>query len=318
MPSFAQLEYLLAVDTHRHFGRAAKACHITQPTLSAGIAKLEEELGIALFDRSVQPIMPTSDAIAVIEQARTVIAEFAKISVLAAGSSREIVGKISIGVIPTLSSYLIPLFLEEFAGTYPKLQIEIREMTTGEITEALARESIDVGILALPIEGSALQTISLFNEPFYLYVHEDHEYAKRKSIDPTELDGREMWLLEEGHCFRNQVLQACKLRGKRPALSNVRFESGSLETLKRLVARGLGYTLVPHLAIALAGESDESAKVIKFTKPMPAREIGLIFRRLQLKRPAIEALAVAVKKNLPRSLIAAGQGVDILGIDAKT
>lgn len=315
MPSFAQLEYVLAVDTHRHFGRAAKACHVTQPTLSAGIAKLEEELGISLFDRSAQPIVPTADATAVIEQARTVIAEFSKISVLASGASKEITGNIIIGIIPTLSSYLIPLFLEDLAGHHPKLKVEIREMTTEEITEALARESIDVGILALPIEGSALQSISLFNEPFYLYVHEGHPYAKHKSINPRELDGREMWLLEEGHCFRNQVLQACKLRGKRPALANVRFESGSLETLKRLVARGLGYTLIPHLAIAEEGEADEHAKIVKFTKPMPAREIGLIFRRLQLKKPAINALAEAIKKNLPRSLIAAGQEVDILGIN---
>lgn len=314
MPSFAQLEYLLSVDTHRHFGRAAKACHVTQPTLSAGLAKLEAELGVVLFDRSMQPIVPTSDALAVIEQARLVIAEFAKISVLASNASKEIAGKLLIGVIPTLSSYLIPLFLEEFASAYPKLHIEIREMTTGEITEALSRESIDVGVLALPVDVPTLQSIALFNEPFYLYVHDHHVYAKRKSIDPTELDGREMWLLEEGHCFRNQVLKACKLRGKRPALANVRFESGSLETLKRLVARGLGYTLVPHLAIAESGESDESAKIIKFTKPMPAREIGLIFRRLQLKRPAIAALATSIKKNLPRSLIVAGQDVDVLGI----
>lgn len=314
MPSFTQLEYLVAVDTHRHFGRAAKACHVTQPTLSAGLSKLEGELGLILFDRSAQPILPTKDSLPIIEQARAVMAEFGKIAVLASGASREITGAFSIGIIPTLSSYLIPLFLEELAGTYPKLQIEIREMTTSAISDALARESLDVGILALPIEGASLQTIPLFNEPFYLYVHESHPYGKRKRIEPGELDGKEMWLLEEGHCFRNQVLQACKLRGKRPTLANVRFESGSLETLKRLVARGLGYTLVPHLAIAESGEADDTAKVIPFTKPVPAREIGLIFRRVQLKRPAIEALAIAIKQNLPRSLITAGKDVDILGI----
>lgn len=312
MPSFAQLEYLVAVDTHRHFGHAAKSCHVTQPTLSAGIAKLEEELGMTLFDRSAQPIIPTSDSVAVIEQARNVISEMSKLSVLASGASKEITGSLSIGIIPTLSSYLIPLFLERFAGMYPKLKLEIREMTTEEITSSLAKEALDVGILALPIEGPSLQSTPLFHEPFYLYVHEGHAYAKKKSISPAELDGKDMWLLEEGHCFRNQVLQACKLRGKRPAMANVRFESGSLETLKRLVARGLGYTLVPHLAIAESGEADETAKIIKFTKPMPAREIGLIFRRLQLKRPAIDALAETIKQNLPRSLISAGQDVEIL------
>ena len=314
MPSIAQLEYIVAIDTHRNFGRAAKSCHVTQPTLSSGIAKLEDELGIILFDRSAQPIIPTNDGIPVIEQARNVLAEMTKISVLASGAAKEIAGSLSIGIIPTLSSYLIPLFLESFAERHPKLRIEIREMTTEEISESLSKEALDVGILALPIEAPSLQAMPLFHEPFYLYVHEGHPYAKKKSINPAELDGKDMWLLEEGHCFRNQVLQACKLRGKRPAMGNVRFESGSLETLKRLVARGLGYTLVPHLAIAESGEADESAKIIKFTKPMPAREIGLIFRRLQLKRPAIEALAVAIKEHLPRSLIAASQDVDVLGI----
>lgn len=311
MPSVAQLEYLVAVDTYRHFGRAAKSCHVTQPTLSAGLANLEEELGIILFDRSAQPIIPTAVGISVIEQSRNVLNEIGKISVLASGASKEIAGSLSIGIIPTLSSYLVPLFLESFAGRYPKLKLEIREMTTDEITAAIATESLDVGILALPIEGPSLQSTPLFHEPFYLYVHEGHPYAKMRALNPAELDGKEMWLLEEGHCFRNQVLQACKLRGKRPAMANVRFESGSLETLKRLVARGLGYTLIPHLAIAESGEVDELAKIIKFTKPMPAREIGLIFRRLQLKRPAIDALAEAIKKSLPQSLITAGQDVEI-------
>lgn len=314
MPSVTQLEYILSIDTHRHFGKAARACHVTQPTLSAAVAKLEEELGVILFDRAVQPIVPTQDGVPIIEQARIAIAEVAKIAILASGAVKEVSGRLVIGVIPTISAYLLPLFLEAMARSYPKLALEIHEITTGQISEALAREVIDVGILALPVEEAGLQTISLFKEPFYLYVHQDHALASKKLIHPDDIDGKEMWLLEEGHCFRNQVLKACKLRGKRPALSNVTFESGSLETLKRLVARGLGYTLVPHLAIAEAGESDESAKVIKFSKPMPARDVGMIFRRTQLRRPAIEALAVAIRQNLPRSLLLAGRDVDTIGI----
>lgn len=314
MASKAQLDYLLAVDTHRHFGRAAQACHVTQPTLSAGLAKLEDELGVILFDRTVQPVVPTAAGLAVIEQARLAVAELNKLNAVALGASQTIAGRLMVGVIPTVSAYLLPLFLQEFATSYPKLSIEIREMTTAEISEALARETIDVGILALPIEGQALQSISLYQEPFYLFVHIDHPLAKKKVISPSDIDGKELWLLEEGHCFRDQVLQACNLRGKRPTLANVKFESGSLETLKRLVARGLGYTLVPHLAIDEGEGFDEFIKVIKFTKPFPARDVGLLFRRAQLKRPAIEALAASITKALPRSLVLASKDVESIGV----
>lgn len=316
MTSKAQLDYLLAVDTHRNFGRAARACHVTQPTLSSGIAKLEEDLGVTLFDRTVQPVMPTAAGVKVIEQARVAVSELERLKVVASGTQKELTGKLSVGVIPTISAYLLPLFLEDMASSYPKLSLEIREMTTGEITDALSREVIDVGILALPIEGHALQSISLFREPFYLFVHRDHHLSKNKLIQADDIDGKELWLLEEGHCFRDQVLKACNLRGRRPALANVKFESGSLETLKRLVAKGLGYTLIPHLAVDTAEAFDDVAKVVKFSKPMPARDVGLLFRRAQLKRPAIDALADSIKKNLPRSLMVAGKDLDMIGVDA--
>ena len=314
MPTVSQLEYAIAVDTHRHFGRAAKACHVTQPTLSAQLMKLEEEINVVLFDRSVQPIRPTTEGVAVIAQARIVVSEFQKIKVIADGMEAEIAGTLVIGVIPTISSYLLPLFLESFAEEYPKLQIEIREMTTTSIIEALERELIDVGILALPIEAAGMDAITLFDEPFYLYVHSEHPLASRKQVTAKDMDPRDMWLLEEGHCFRNQVLAFCKLGGKREKSGNIRFESGSLETLKRLVARGVGYTLVPHLA---AGEDDDrgDVAVIGFAAPQPAREVGLIFRRSQLKRRALDALAEQIKKNLPRSLVRAGKTVERIGIE---
>ncbi|MCX6117342.1 MAG: hydrogen peroxide-inducible genes activator [Proteobacteria bacterium] len=314
MPSIAQLEYLIAVDTHRHFGKAAKACHVTQPTLSAGLAKLEDELGQQLFDRSVQPIIPTQAAQAVIDQARIALSELKKVGSIAKGTSQDISGPFVIGVIPTISSYLLPIFIEEFADKFKQLKIEIRELTTNEIVNSLNHELIDVGILALPIEGASLQSMSLFNEPFYLYVSNDNALAKRKNVKPEDIDGKELWLLEEGHCFRSQVLQACNLRGKRPVLNNVRFESGSLETLKRLVDKGLGYTLVPHLAINDETDSAENSKIVSFAKPFPAREVGLIFRRAQHKRPAINALSDTIKKNLPRSLLLAGKDVLLYGI----
>lgn len=302
MPSISQLEYAIAVDTHRHFARAAKACFVTQPTLSAQLAKLEEEIGVILFDRSAQPIVPTPEGLAVLAQARTVVAEFRKISSIAKGAAAEVAGEIVIGTIPTVAPYLVPLFLEEFSTGYPKLKIEVREMTTGQITEALSRETIDIGILAIPVDGVHFSTEHLYVEPFYLYVHKSHSLAKRKKIAPSDLDGKDLWLLEEGHCLRGQILQACQIKGRKPTLSNVRFESGSVETLKQLVRQGLGYTLVPHLAIGVDLGEDHDVSIIRFESPMPARDIGLMYRREQLKRPAIKALGETIKKTLPQSL----------------
>lgn len=299
MASISQLEYAIAVDTHRHFARAAKACHVTQPTLSAQLAKFEDEIGVILFDRSAQPIVPTAEGSAVITQARVVVAEFRKIKAIASGASQEVAGDFTIGVIPTVAPYLVPLFLEGFSIAHPRLKIEVREMTTAQITECLSRESIDVGILAVPVEGVNFSTKFLYREPFYLYVNKTHHLSKLKKVTSSDIDGKDLWLLEEGHCLRGQVLQACQIKGRKPALSNVRFESGSVETLKQLVRQGVGYTLIPHLAIG----DEEDVTVISFEEPMPARDIGLMFRREQLKKPATEALEKSIQKMLPRSLL---------------
>jgi LysR family hydrogen peroxide-inducible transcriptional activator len=315
MPSISQLEYAIAVDTHRHFARAAKACFVTQPTLSAQLAKLEDELGVVIFDRSVQPIVPTERGHAILAQARQVVAEFKKVQAVAAGVAHEVVGDFIIGVIPTVAPYVVPLFLESLSNDNPRLRIEVREMTTAAILEALDRELIDVGLLAIPVENAAYATESLFVEPFYLYVHASHGLAQSRKIKASDIDGKDIWLLEEGHCLRGQILQACKLKGRKAALTNVRFESGSIETLKRLVQNGLGYTLIPHLAVGDLEADSDQIKIVAIDAPTPAREIGMMYRRAQLKRPSLDALSQAIKKNLPRSLIAAGKNVQVIGVE---
>jgi LysR family hydrogen peroxide-inducible transcriptional activator len=198
---------------------------------------------------------------------------------------------------------------------YPKLRIEVREMTTASILESLDRELIDVGLLAIPVENAAFATESLFVEPFYLYVHAEHELAQSKKIKAADIDGKDIWLLEEGHCLRGQILQACKLKGRKAALANVRFESGSIETLKQLVQRGLGYTLIPHLAIGESESDGDQVRIIAIDHPTPAREIGMMYRRSQLKRPSLDALSQSIKKNLPRSLIGAGKNVQVIAVE---
>jgi LysR family hydrogen peroxide-inducible transcriptional activator len=305
MPTIQQLEYAIAVDRYRHFGRAARACHVTQPTLSAQLAKLEEELGAALFDRTRQPVLPTATGSAVLEHARAAVLELRKLEAVARGPETEVSGDFALAVIPTLAAYLLPLFLEPFSRAYPKVKLSIREMTTAQIVEALGREEIDAGLLATPVPGAGLTEEPLFYEPFYAYVPVDHPLAKRARLGEHDLDGCEAWVLEEGHCLRNQVASICSPRTRKSALANVHFDGGSLETLKRLVERGLGFTLLPHLALKSSATGDDVAKgarVIPFAKPVPSREVGLVFRRGQLKAKALEALGATIVASLPDEL----------------
>lgn len=304
MINISQLEYLLAVETHRHFGKAAKACHVTQPTLSMQIQKLEEELGVVIFDRSKKPILATEAGEALLRQARLVVSEFKKLHVMAKHQEGVVAGDFHLAIIPTLSTYVIPLVLESFANAYPEVKLHIREMQTDHMIDALEREEVDGGILATPLGVSGIKEDVLFYEPFYLYVHREHALAKKKQVRESDVDGKELWLLEEGHCFRNQVARFCGMRGKKSVLPNVRFESGSLETLKRLVERHMGYTLVPYLAVMTEMPEDSDAVVIPFTKPVPSREVSLVYRREQLKQPILHALKDTILKALPSKLTA--------------
>lgn len=315
MINISQLEYILAVETSGHFGKAAKACHVTQPTLSMQIQKLEEDLGVTIFDRSRKPIIPTEAGKLLLQQARVVLSEYKKLHVMAKQKEGVVAGDFHLAIIPTLSTYLIPLCLETFATKYPQVKLYVREMQTNHLLEALEREEIDAGILATPTESAGVKEDVLFYEPFYLYVHKEHGLARKKKVKEDDLDGKEMWLLEEGHCFRNQVVRLCNMRGRKTVLPNVRFESGSLETLKRLVERHMGYTLVPYLAVMTETPDEGDAVVVPFAKPVPSREVSLIYRRTQLKTPILEALKATILESLPAQLrLVAKNEVDVLDI----
>lgn len=298
--TLTQLEYLVALDQYRHFGKAARACHVSQPTLSMQIQKLESDLGVFFFDRSHQPLLPTSEGIALINQARTVLSEARRLTQLSKEDSNEVKGELRIGVIPTIAPYLVPLFLERLARQYPKLSITIDELQTHQIIHSLENETLDVGLLATPLKTSGLEEHKLFLEPFTLFVRKSHPLAKKKSVSEDDLDGSEMWLLSEGHCLRSQILRFCSLRSSHSVLKNVRIEAGNLETLQRLVESGSGYTLLPWLATR-QGVSKESL-IIPFRAPVPQRQVSLVWRRTQLKKRAIEALAHTIVQSLPQEL----------------
>ncbi len=301
MPTLTQLEYLVAVDRLRHFGKAAKACHVSQPTLSMQLHKLEEEYGISFFDRSKQPILPTSEGSAIIEQAKAVLREAAKLDYLGKNKTNAPHGDFRLALIPTIAPYLLPLFLGAFAKHYPDVNLFVEEMTTENILEALARDAIDAAILATPLPGEKLVEKPLYYEPFWVFAAEGHPLLKLAEVSEDRLETKDIWLLAEGHCLRNQIVRLCGARSKPGTFPNVRLESGSLETVIHLVEQGHGYTLLPHLAAkSLMGK--KKAQLKPFTKPMPVREVSLVTSRTQFKLPILEAIALEVQKNLPSDL----------------
>jgi LysR family hydrogen peroxide-inducible transcriptional activator len=301
MASLTQLEYLIAVDKHRHFGKAAAACSVSQPTLSMQLHKMEEEYGVTFFDRSKQPILPNPEAIPLIEQAKTILREYGKLKHLTLDSSQDLVGDFKIGVIPTVAPYLLPRFLGEFSNEFPKLNLNIRELTTQQIIEALDRDEIDAGILATPLDIPTLDERPLYYEPFYVYTSMNHPLAKLKSVNEDDLTANGIWLLSEGHCFRTQVVKLCSARKTSAVFKNVSFESGSMETIISLIDQGHGYTLLPALAgPRIAKERRTHLKEIK--SHIPTREISLVYRRSQYKQAMLKKLSESIKKNLPKEV----------------
>jgi LysR family hydrogen peroxide-inducible transcriptional activator len=301
MASLTQLEYLVAVDKFRHFGKAANACNVSQPTLSMQLQKMEEEYKVTFFDRSKQPILPNPEAIPLIEQARTVLREFEKLKHLTTDSNGEPGGDFRLGVIPTVAPYLLPKFIGDFATTYSKVNLSVREMTTGQILDALERDEIDAGILATPLNIMSLDERPLYYEPFYVYTSPNHPLAKLKNVSEDDLTANGIWLLSEGHCLRNQVVKLCSARKTSAVFKNVSFESGSMETIMELVEQGHGYTLVPAMAAhKLIEAHSKSLKEIK--SPIPTREISLVYRRSQYKQATLKALSTSIKTHLPKEV----------------
>ncbi len=300
--TLTQLEYILAVNKFRHFGKAARSCFVTQPTLSMQLQKLEDELGVVIFDRSKSPILATSEGERIIDQARVIIREEKRLLDLVQQSKDELAGEFRLAVIPTLSTYILPLFLQDFVDKHPKLNLIIEESKTEEIVGMLAEDEMDAGLLVTPLNDDALIERVLFYEPFYLFVAPEHPLAKRKKIREDDLDLKEIWLLNKGNCFRDQVLNICsESKEEKEVGGSIRFESGNLETLKNMVLTSSGYTVLPHLAVSQL--SAQRRKLVReFHPPVPTREVSLVYARSVLKERVIDALEETILKRLPRAL----------------
>ncbi len=295
--TISQLEYIIALDTYRHFGKAADNCFITQPTLSMQINKLEENLGVKIFDRSRHPVVPTELGSVLLEQARRVVNEARKMEELIEDQKSEIAGDLRIGIIPTIAPYLIPLFATNFMRNYPDINIKVEELLTSATLQKVKDESIDVGIVVGPIDDPAIREVPIYYEKFLAYAHKT-KIEEGAIVGGNDLESVDLWLLNEGHCFREQVLNICKNRNFDNILN---YQSGSLEALKRMVDKQGGITLLPELATFDLAEIDK-VKLHVFKKPTPFREISLVMKRDFLKRRLIESLQKEIIFSLPENM----------------
>ncbi len=300
-----QLSYIIAVDNYKSFGKAAEKCFITQPTLSMQIQKLEDELGILLFDRSKQPVKTTDIGIKIIEQARAVLYEFSRINDVIDQEKKEVGGTFKIGIIPTIAPNLLPLFIQNVINKYEKLEIVIDELQTNEIVEKLRSDELDAGILATPINKDDIVEVPLFYEPFVGYLSKQHRLWKKKKLAPEDLLFDDLFLLKEGHCFREQVIKICSKHreDKENSSRNINFEGSNLDTLKKMVENNFGMTLMPFLSTAEMKNTENYKRIRQFEPPMPIREISIIYQRAKLKKHIIDIFIKEIKNSVPKKLL---------------
>ncbi len=297
-----QLEYLVAVDNYKQFTIAAEKCFVTQPTLSMQIKKAEEQLGVVIFDRTKQPVLTTPVGQVIINQARVVINEYKRLEEIVREESGRIEGELNIGIIPSVAPYLLPRFVGHFKVHNPLVKISFKEMITGELVKALKKDLLDAAILVTPLHEKDIIEQALFFEDVLIYAHPDHPLHKVRTLSVDMLTSSGLWLLNEGHCFRSQVLNLCKIQESASPDIPFQFESGSLDTIRKMVDTEGGYTLMPGLA-AHELFFDMHKQVKEFESPVPLREISIVYSRAFYKRLLIERLSDSIKANVPEEML---------------
>jgi LysR family hydrogen peroxide-inducible transcriptional activator len=298
--TFTQLEYIVAVDTHRHFAEAAQHCYVTQPTLSMQIHKLEEELSVKIFDRSKQPVLPTEAGKEIIDQARRILSERNDLLEMLDAKKGIVNGELRVGIIPTIAPYLLPLVVPAFTKKYPQVRLVVNELTTALMLSRLREGKIDAGILVTPLQEQGIKEDVLFYEELLVYVSKNNTAYKKSYVLPKDIDPDKLWLLEEGHCFRSQIINLCELR-RAGKTSHFEYEAGSLETLRRMVDINDGITILPELATV-----DMTATQLKhlrsFKQPAPVREVSMIVHRDFVKRKLVEVLKQTILQVIPEKI----------------
>lgn len=302
--TITQLEYILAVNNYKSFSIAANHCFVTQPTLSMQIQKLEEELGVVIFDRSRNPISATDIGEQLIRQAKIILEERDRFQNIIENVKGEFTGILKVGIIPTIAPFLLPLFLQSFIDKYPKVELIFDELTTNEIVSGIHKSTLDFGILALPINDSGIVEESLYYEPFVAFIPKKHKLFSKEKINVDDLYVNDLLLLKEGHCLREQTLKVCRTSEKewRDDHNKILFEFGSLDTLINLVQLNFGITLLPYLSVKYMNDDFQLKLVREFTKPVPKREIGIVYSKSFIKKQLVNALKEEILSAVPKEL----------------
>ena len=290
-----QLEYLLAVANCGSFSQAAEHCFVTQPSLSMQIKALEEELGVVLLDRSKKPVIPTQAGEIVLAQARETITAYNYIKEAVAEFKGETAGKLRLGVIPTIAPYLLHKFIPDFARNYPRVELEISEMVTADIVEALRRDRLDAALVASGTCGDGILEQELFNDRFFVYVSPENPLYERQNIRIEYIDLKDLVILSPGNCMRDQIIELCQARREMPA--HYTFESGSLETLMRIVDCTACLTIVPEMAVEYI-PADRRDRLKTLAKGATSRKIAVAVRRTYVKNSIIRALTQTILDNV--------------------
>lgn len=299
--TLVQLEYVVALDRFRHFALAAEKCYVTQPTLSMQIHKLEQELGFKIFDRSKQPVVPTESGINIIEHARKILAERDAMNEMLHTRKGILSGELKIGIIPTLAPYLLPLFAQQFSQKYPGVKLVVNEMMTDLMVSRLREGAIDAGILVTPLQEYGIREHILFYEELMVYVSKKNHDFKKHYVLAQDIDPNKLWLLEEGHCFRSQIMNLCELQKASKAGHSFEYEAGSIETLRRMVELSDGITILPELA-SMELSIKQQKQLRQFKRPAPMREVSLVVHRDFVKKNLVEILKEEIIAAVPEKI----------------
>lgn len=295
-----QLEYVLAIDTYRHFAKAADHCNVTQPTLSMMVQKLEDELSVKIFDRSVQPVQPTFAGQKIVEQARKILYEASLIKDIVNEEEHSLKGTFKLAVLPTIAPFLLPRFFPQMRVKYPELNLQVFEMQTHVCLAKLAAGEIDAAILATSEDDKSLKSEVLYYEQFFGYVSRNEAIYKNDMIRTSDVNGERLWLLDEGHCFRDQLMRFCQMESVKNTQAAYRL--GSLETFMRIVEVGMGMTFIPELAVLQLNDKQKDL-VRPFAIPRPTRAITLTTRTDFIRNAIADLLKETIQKAVPEDML---------------
>lgn len=307
MITLTQLEYIVAVDECRHFAMAAERCFVTQPTLSMQIKKLEDDLDVVIFDRAKQPVVPTAIGKQLIEQARIALSTAKRMKDIIAENKQSANSTLKIGIIPTLAPYLLPMFIGDYIRKYPQVKVEVEELVSEEIIARLKKETLDAGLFVTPYYDDKIIERPVFYEEMMIYASPGHALLQQEALSVKDIATPEIWMLGDGHCFRDQVINLCEMQGEQHRNLPFEFESNSLETLMKIVDKEGGFTLIPELALQYMDENKKQ-QVRSFTSYVPLREVSVIYSRHYTKYKLVDLLCEEIKAVVPQKMIGIDRG----------